>query len=100
MKLLCEAALAVARDVVAANRQLHDALSAELTREERVEGAVLQVGVHGRRSQSPKKNKISNSLWNCVDGGHAWGSGRARLPAGTVRELSASTAAREALPAS
>ncbi|KAL4429196.1 hypothetical protein ABPG77_010175 [Micractinium sp. CCAP 211/92] len=42
VKLLCEAALAVARDVVAANRQLHDALSAELTREERVEGAVLQ----------------------------------------------------------
>ena len=42
MKLLCEAALAVARDVVSANRPLHDELSAELRREERVEGAPLQ----------------------------------------------------------
>lgn len=40
---MCEAALAVARDVVAANAALHEGLSAELRREERVEGAALQV---------------------------------------------------------
>lgn len=43
VKLLLEAALAVARDCVTANRPLHDALSGELRQEERVEGAALQV---------------------------------------------------------
>lgn len=43
VKLLLEAALAVARDCVTTNRPLHDALSAELRQEERVEGAALQV---------------------------------------------------------
>ncbi|KAI3426962.1 hypothetical protein D9Q98_006906 [Chlorella vulgaris] len=42
VKLLCEAALAVARDVVSANHRLHDGLSAELVREERVDGSGLQ----------------------------------------------------------
>ncbi|PRW51101.1 ATP-dependent zinc metalloprotease FTSH chloroplastic isoform A [Chlorella sorokiniana] len=42
VKLMLEAALAVARDCVTANRPLHDALSAELRQEEKVEGAALQ----------------------------------------------------------
>ena len=44
MKLLCEGALAVARDVVSANLRRHTDLSAQLRQEERVEGAALQVG--------------------------------------------------------
>ena len=40
---MLESALAVARDVVTANRKLHDNLSAALTADERVEGAALQV---------------------------------------------------------
>ncbi len=43
VKLMLEAALAVARDCVTSNRPLHDALSAELRQEEKVEGAALQV---------------------------------------------------------
>lgn len=43
VKLMLEAALAVARDCVTTNRPLHDALSAELRQEEKVEGAALQV---------------------------------------------------------
>lgn len=39
----------MARDVVTANRPLHDALSAELRQEERVEGAALQVRAAWRR---------------------------------------------------
>lgn len=71
VKLLCEAALAVARDVVAANRQLHDAVSAELTREERVEGAVLQVG--GRASASLSLYKyLTVPVQSNVIGGQAW----------------------------
>ncbi|PSC75856.1 ATP-dependent zinc metalloprotease FTSH 9, chloroplastic [Micractinium conductrix] len=42
VKLMLESALAVARDVVTANRKLHDNLSAALTADERVEGAALQ----------------------------------------------------------
>ena len=42
VKALCEAALAVARDVVASTARLHEALSAALQREERLEGAALQ----------------------------------------------------------
>jgi hypothetical protein len=37
----------VARDVVSANHRLHDGLSAELVREERVDGSGLQVGGRG-----------------------------------------------------
>ena len=44
VKLLCEGALAVARDVVSANLRRHTDLSAQLRQEERVEGAALQVG--------------------------------------------------------
>ena len=44
VKLLCEGALAVARDVVSANLRRHTDLSAHLRQEERVEGAALQVG--------------------------------------------------------
>lgn len=44
MKLLCEGALMVARDVVSSNHRLHDSLSTELHQEERVEGSALQVG--------------------------------------------------------
>lgn len=40
---LCEGALAAAREVVAANRALHGDLSGELEREEKLEGAPLQV---------------------------------------------------------
>ena len=43
VRALCEGALAAARDVVAANRRLHEALSARLTADERLEGAALQV---------------------------------------------------------
>ena len=37
-----EAALAVAKDIVAANRQTHDGLSAELEEKERLEGQALR----------------------------------------------------------
>ncbi|KAL4443397.1 hypothetical protein ABPG75_011134 [Micractinium tetrahymenae] len=60
VKLLCEAALAVARDVVAANRQLHDSLSAELTREERVEGVALQEWLERVEVPQSLKNFVLN----------------------------------------
>jgi hypothetical protein len=41
-KRLVEAALAVAKDIVAANRQTHDGLSAELEEKERLEGQALR----------------------------------------------------------
>lgn len=55
---LCEGALWVAREVVAANRTLHERLSAELEREEKLEGPALQVGpktcARGLRNDSGK----------------------------------------------
>jgi hypothetical protein len=74
VKLMCEAALAVARDVVAANAPLHEGLSAELRREERVEGAALQVGHGAARSTaamaglSSRQRQGGVMLW----GGRCW----------------------------
>ena len=54
VRLMCEGALAVAREVVAANAALHEGLSAQLQAEERLEGEALLVGgwVGGIRRQA------------------------------------------------
>lgn len=54
MRGLCEGALWVAREVVSANRALHERLSAELEREEKLEGPALQVGPKKRANGSRK----------------------------------------------
>lgn len=73
VKLLCEAALAVARDVVVANRPLHTALSAELRAEEKVEGAALQSWL--------EKTEVPQSLRDFVLHGAAPAAARDRLSA-------------------
>ncbi|KAI7837481.1 hypothetical protein COHA_008673 [Chlorella ohadii] len=73
VKLMLEAALAVARDCVTSNRPLHDALSAELRQEEKVEGAALQEWLH--------KTEVPASLRAFVLHGEVPASARERLAA-------------------